>query len=134
MMELDYAMNKSKKHDSLVTEEKLREIQQKFGLEAVVLVDEWQMPKIQVGDEQVVRAMLQSNAIQSLHSQVPVSLTLGQEDFDVLMLTKDGIIAQGRQSSRILIGLVSKEEYLLLLSPPTDPGFLQYELRQLLRK
>ncbi len=125
-------MGTSKRHFSEITREKLEKIHQQLNLEAVVLVDEWQMPKMQVGDETIVRDLLQSNAIQCLHSQVPVSLTLGSDTFEVLLLTKDGIVAQNPEDNRILVGLVLQNEYLLLLSPPADPGFLQYELQHLL--
>lgn len=125
-------MESLKKRFSEITREKLEEMYDRLNLEAVVLVDEWQMPKHHIGDETVIRNLLQSNAIQCLHSQVPVSLTVGPDTFEVLLLTKDGIVAQNPEDNRILIGLVLLNEYLLLLSPPADPGFLQYELRQLL--
>ncbi len=125
-------MNVPRKLNVSITREKLEEIQRKLDLEAVVVVDEWQMPKLQAGDPDTVRDLLQSNAIQCLHSQVPVSLTLGSDTFEVLLLTEDGIVAQNPRDNRIVMGLVMRDEYLLLLSPATDPGFLQFEIRHLL--
>lgn len=110
----------------------LGSIREELQLRALIHFNDKNQVTDQVGQKSFVNALLKSNTITVLESEIAMPIRLGNDEiYEMVLKNTRGIVAKEGKANRYLIVLrVDKDEKIIAIGDDLDPGMVLFELLQ----
>ena len=107
-------------------------IQEDLQLKALIHFSENKEAIDQIGDEIFVKALLKSNALAVLDSDIAMPIRLANDEiYEMVLKNNRGIVAKEGRANRYLVILrTDLENTLVAVGDDLDPGMVLFELLQ----
>ena len=110
----------------------LESIREELQLRALIHFNDINQVTDQVGQKSYVNALLKSNTITVLESEIAMPIRLGNDEiYEMVLKNNRGIVAKEGKANRYLVVLrVDKDKKIVAIGDDLDPGMVLFELLQ----
>ncbi len=107
-------------------------IQEELQLKALIHFSENKVAINHIGDENFIKALLESNALVVLESDIAMPIRLSNDEiYEMVLKNNRGIVAKEGRANRYLVVLrLDTNDTLAAIGDDLDPGMVLFELLQ----